>query len=135
MHRDKVIKALATERLIPRVVAGSSAGSIVTAVLGVRTDEEFLDLLEDRSTWDLNSSSGEIDIFMPFSPRSSTATLAQKVSSQLGVAEEPLSTARTRFGFTKRRDFGACLPSVLYEPVHTKRESLKKNTPLILWYF
>lgn len=38
-----VTKALFTEGLLPRVISGASAGSIVTAIVGTRTDEEYRD--------------------------------------------------------------------------------------------
>lgn len=41
-----VIQALLKEGLLPRVISGSSAGSIITAMLGVKTDEELQRVLE-----------------------------------------------------------------------------------------
>ncbi|KAL9121526.1 MAG: hypothetical protein Q9187_001911 [Circinaria calcarea] len=48
-----VIKALWEARLLPRIISGASAGSIVCAVLCTRTDEEVPDLLEDFCHGDL----------------------------------------------------------------------------------
>eukprot|EP00500_Bicosoecida_sp_ms1_P003676 CAMPEP_0203813622 /NCGR_PEP_ID=MMETSP0115-20131106/4822_1 /ASSEMBLY_ACC=CAM_ASM_000227 /TAXON_ID=33651 /ORGANISM="Bicosoecid sp, Strain ms1" /LENGTH=782 /DNA_ID=CAMNT_0050722497 /DNA_START=139 /DNA_END=2484 /DNA_ORIENTATION=+ len=47
-----VIQALLKEGLLPRVISGSSAGSIITAVIGTRTDEELRTVLE-KGTMDL----------------------------------------------------------------------------------
>lgn len=41
-----VIKALFREGLMPRVISGASAGSIITAVLGCRTEQELSDLID-----------------------------------------------------------------------------------------
>jgi TAG lipase/steryl ester hydrolase/phospholipase A2/LPA acyltransferase len=40
-----VTKALWNEGLLPRVISGASAGSIMTALIGTRTDEEFKEIL------------------------------------------------------------------------------------------
>jgi TAG lipase/steryl ester hydrolase/phospholipase A2/LPA acyltransferase len=46
-----VVKALIENRLMPRVIGGSSAGSILCAMVGTRTDEECIhDLFEVKGT-------------------------------------------------------------------------------------
>ncbi|KAG7366819.1 patatin-like phospholipase [Nitzschia inconspicua] len=46
-----VVKALMENRLMPRVLGGSSAGSIVCAMIGTRTDEECMnDMFEIKGT-------------------------------------------------------------------------------------
>lgn len=40
-----VVKALLEEKLLPDVISGASAGSLIAAVLGTRTDEELADYL------------------------------------------------------------------------------------------
>jgi TAG lipase / steryl ester hydrolase / phospholipase A2 / LPA acyltransferase len=46
-----VVKALMENRLMPRVIGGSSAGSLVCGMIGTRTDEECVeDLFEVRGT-------------------------------------------------------------------------------------
>ena len=46
-----VVKALMENNLMPRVIGGSSAGSIVCAMIGTRTDEECTyDLFQMRPT-------------------------------------------------------------------------------------
>ncbi len=41
-----VVKALLGEGLLPNVISGASAGSIITAMIGTRTDEELMALLD-----------------------------------------------------------------------------------------
>ena len=36
-----VVKALWEQGLLPRVISGASAGSIMTAIIGTRSDEDF----------------------------------------------------------------------------------------------
>lgn len=46
-----VVKTLIENRLMPRVLGGSSAGSIVCAMVGTRTDEECIrDMFENKGT-------------------------------------------------------------------------------------
>ncbi|HNC69126.1 MAG TPA: patatin-like phospholipase family protein, partial [Pseudomonadales bacterium] len=42
-----ILKALIEQDLCPAVISGASAGSFVAAIVGTRTDEEFLALFED----------------------------------------------------------------------------------------
>ena len=42
-------KALWNEGLLPRVISGASAGSMIAATLGTRTDDELIDILEKCS--------------------------------------------------------------------------------------
>jgi len=44
-----VIRALWDQRLLPRVISGSSAGAIIAAVVGTRTDEEIPSIFEAGS--------------------------------------------------------------------------------------
>lgn len=46
MNHVGVLKALFEERLLPRIISGASAGSIVCAVLCTRTDEEIPEVLK-----------------------------------------------------------------------------------------
>jgi TAG lipase/steryl ester hydrolase/phospholipase A2/LPA acyltransferase len=51
LYHFGVVKALMENRLMPRVLGGASAGSIVCAVIGTRTDEECMrDLFEMQGT-------------------------------------------------------------------------------------
>jgi len=43
-----VLKALIEQRLCPAVISGASGGAFVSAIVGTRTDEEFLALFEDN---------------------------------------------------------------------------------------
>ena len=53
MNHIGVLKALWEKRLLPRIISGASAGSIVCAVLCTRTDEEMPELLENFCYGDL----------------------------------------------------------------------------------
>lgn len=53
MNHIGVLKALWEARLLPRIISGASAGSIVSAVLCTRTDEEMPDLLANFCYGDL----------------------------------------------------------------------------------
>ena len=48
-----VIAALRREQLLPRIVCGTSAGSIVAAAVCVRNERELLELVEDRGVMNL----------------------------------------------------------------------------------
>lgn len=45
IYHAGVIKALAEQQMIPTIISGASAGSIVAAMVGVRTDDEILQAL------------------------------------------------------------------------------------------
>ena len=53
MNHIGVLKALWEQRLLPRIISGASAGSIVSAVICTRTDEEMPELLEGFCHGDL----------------------------------------------------------------------------------
>ncbi|KAJ8069980.1 hypothetical protein OCU04_000384 [Sclerotinia nivalis] len=53
MNHVGVLKALFDARLLPRIISGASAGSIVCAVLCTRTDEEIPDVLKNFPNGDL----------------------------------------------------------------------------------
>ncbi|ESZ98302.1 hypothetical protein SBOR_1295 [Sclerotinia borealis F-4128] len=53
MNHVGVLKALFEAHLLPRIISGASAGSIVCAVLCTRTDEEIPDVLKDFPHGDL----------------------------------------------------------------------------------
>lgn len=54
MNHVGVLKALFEARLLPRIISGASAGSIVCAVLCTRTDEEIPAVLKDFPYGDLS---------------------------------------------------------------------------------
>lgn len=54
MNHVGVMQALYEANLLPRIVSGASAGSIVAAVVCTRTDEEIPHLLETFAYGDLN---------------------------------------------------------------------------------
>ncbi|CAE8596474.1 unnamed protein product, partial [Polarella glacialis] len=47
MYHFGVVKALQLNGLMPRIISGTSAGSIVCGVLGVRTDQELMEIWND----------------------------------------------------------------------------------------
>lgn len=49
MYHLGVVKALHNERLLPRVISGSSAGSVVAAIVGLATDEELPGIFQGMS--------------------------------------------------------------------------------------
>lgn len=53
MAHTGVLKALFNAKLLPRIISGASAGSIVCAVMCTRTDEEIPALMEEFSYGDL----------------------------------------------------------------------------------
>lgn len=53
MSHIGVLKSLWESRLLPRIISGASAGSIVCAVFCTRTDEEIPDLLQNFRSGDL----------------------------------------------------------------------------------
>lgn len=54
MNHIGVVKSLWDARLLPRIISGASAGSIVCAVLCTKTDEEIPDVLHQFCYGDLN---------------------------------------------------------------------------------
>lgn len=47
-----VVKALVEEDLMPNIISGASAGSIITGLVGTRTDEELKDVLTAESIYE-----------------------------------------------------------------------------------
>ena len=47
-----VIRALSSQNLLPNVISGASAGSIMAALIGTRTDDELLDILTPESIYE-----------------------------------------------------------------------------------
>ncbi|CAE7306572.1 SDP1L, partial [Symbiodinium sp. CCMP2456] len=65
MYHFGVVKALHLNGLLPRVMSGTSAGSIVCGVLGVRTDAELMEMWDDTFSWSQNFSLdffGDLDV-------------------------------------------------------------------------
>ncbi|KZW04014.1 patatin-domain-containing protein [Exidia glandulosa HHB12029] len=54
-----LVKAFLDANLIPRVIAGTSAGGLIAALIGTRTDEELRQLLVPRLADNLSSTDGE----------------------------------------------------------------------------
>ncbi|ORX88755.1 patatin-domain-containing protein [Basidiobolus meristosporus CBS 931.73] len=53
-----VIKALAENDLLPRVITGTSAGSLIAAMVGCRTNEELVDIIRPEICELLNACAG-----------------------------------------------------------------------------
>lgn len=65
MYHFGVVKALHLNGLLPRVMSGTSAGSIVCGMLGVRTDAELMEMWDDTFSWSQNFSLdffGDLDV-------------------------------------------------------------------------
>eukprot|EP00439_Symbiodinium_sp_Y106_P033172 s675_g3.t5 len=65
MYHFGVVKALHLNGLLPRVMSGTSAGSIVCGMLGVRTDAELMEMWNDTFSWSQNFSLdffGDLDV-------------------------------------------------------------------------
>jgi TAG lipase/steryl ester hydrolase/phospholipase A2/LPA acyltransferase len=77
MFHFGVLKALHEHNLLPRVISGSSAGSIVAALVGTRTQEEMDDLFVP----------GTIDLtfFPPVLPRTRVSGCLLRVSAPLSL--------------------------------------------------
>lgn len=48
LHHSGVVKVLLEQGLLPRIISGSSGGSIITAIIGVTRDDELASLLTDE---------------------------------------------------------------------------------------
>lgn len=76
-----LVKTLMENRLMPRVIGGSSAGSIVCSMIGTRTDEECVRDLFDVKGTDAPGHSGHL-AFNFFRPIQKTEDLPQKKASR-----------------------------------------------------
>lgn len=82
-----VVKALMQNGLMPRVLGGSSAGSIVTAIVATRTDEEcFRDFFEVKGTHAPGHSGKMMTDF--FRPVGYAAKKKQALENGQGEADE-----------------------------------------------
>lgn len=73
-----VVKALFEEDLLPEVISGSSAGSVVAATVGTRTPEQMTELLEPESSY--------YHFWKPLNPRQILARHVLMDQAQLGKA-------------------------------------------------
>ena len=65
IHHIGVVKTLWETRLLPRIISGASAGSIVGAVLCASTDEEIPPILASFGNGDFSVFESEDDMFDP----------------------------------------------------------------------
>ncbi|KAL9599088.1 MAG: hypothetical protein Q9219_004046 [cf. Caloplaca sp. 3 TL-2023] len=105
MNHIGVLKTLWDARLLPRIISGASAGSIVCAVLCTRTDEEIPDLLANFCQGDLavfeeegnqNSLLGKVARFLKFGAMFDIAHLTRVMKDLLGDMTFQESYNRTR---------------------------------------
>lgn len=97
-----VVRTLMENRLMPRVIGGSSAGSIVCAMIGTRTDEECTnDLFQVKGTH-APGHSGKLamNFFRPYTKRLNPKSVKQQQQQQqqqeqLPEEEEDSLTTRT----------------------------------------
>lgn len=78
MNHIGVIKCLWDTRLLPRIISGASAGSIVAAVLCSKTDEEIPAVMDEFCF-------GELDVFQKFGEEDSYLARAIRMSKTGGA--------------------------------------------------
>ncbi|KAL9026415.1 MAG: hypothetical protein Q9196_004918 [Gyalolechia fulgens] len=105
MNHIGVLKALWDARLLPRIISGASAGSIVCAVICTRTDEEIPELLATFCHGDLavfegagneNGLLGKVARFLKFGAMFDISHLTRVVKDLLGDMTFQESYNRTR---------------------------------------
>lgn len=105
MNHIGVLKALWDAHLLPRIISGASAGSIVCAVTCTRTDEEIPDLLSSFCEGDLavfeeegneNSLLGKLARFLKFGAMFDISHLTRVMKDLLGDMTFQESYNRTR---------------------------------------
>ncbi|KAL8826039.1 MAG: hypothetical protein Q9170_007561 [Blastenia crenularia] len=105
MNHIGVLKALWDARLLPRIISGASAGSIVCAVLCTRTDEEMPELLTTFSHADLavfeeagnpKGLLGKVTRFLKFGAMFDISHLTRVMKDLLGDMTFQESYNRTR---------------------------------------
>lgn len=105
MNHIGVLKALWDAHLLPRIISGASAGSIVCAVTCTRTDEEIPDLLSSFCQGDLavfeeegneNSLLGKLARFLKFGAMFDISHLTRVMKDLVGDMTFQESYNRTR---------------------------------------
>ncbi len=141
-----VIRVLHEGGLLPRVISGSSAGSIMAAMVGSRTDSELRGMLSDGArTLISDTISGELDYDMTTLQQDKVKMLIARVVPDMTFAEARrvsgrdinIAVARARAGEPGRvlsaqatpdvllRDavLASCAVPVIYAPVVLRRRS------------
>ena len=119
MNHIGVVKALWSAQLLPRIISGSSAGSIVCAALCTKTDEEIPEMLRDFAWGDMsvfNENHEDVNLsklitrFLKFGSLFDIANLVRVMKSLLGDLTFQEAYNRTR------RILNICVSSAsLYE--------------------
>lgn len=127
-----VVKALLENGLLPRVLGGSSAGSIVSAMIATRTDEEIKrDLYEVRGTVAPGHSGIlKLDFFRPLGSKLSShqntnaGDLGEVLSNTAGAFQDIKKTFQLLFPIRLRM-----LTSIIYDILtgHKRPQDLLKN--------
>jgi TAG lipase / steryl ester hydrolase / phospholipase A2 / LPA acyltransferase len=141
-----VIRVLHDGGLLPRVISGASAGSIMAAMVGSRTDAELRSMLSDGARNLISDTvSGELDYDMTTLQQDKVKTLIARVVPDLTFAEARaisgrdinISVARARAGEPGRvlsaqaspdvllRDavLASCAVPMIYAPVVIRQRS------------
>ncbi|EIE18504.1 patatin-domain-containing protein [Coccomyxa subellipsoidea C-169] len=86
-----VVKALREQKLLPRIVAGSSVGSIVAACVGTRNDAELEELFDNAEKFDLsffsnNTAAEFVKHFVRHGTLQDATVLSRRLNRLLGNA-------------------------------------------------
>jgi TAG lipase/steryl ester hydrolase/phospholipase A2/LPA acyltransferase len=128
-----VVKTLMDNNLLPRVISGSSAGSILCSMIGTRTDEECLRDLFDAKGTNAPGHSGEISLnfFRPLNINEAGPVTKEIVShlEPIGGLSEVLRNTAGAFRDAKRTFQGFVpiplrhLSSLVYDILTGKRRA------------
>lgn len=105
MNHIGVLKTLWEEKLLPRIVSGSSAGSIVCAVLCTKTDEEIPQVLSEFCYGELNvfEKAGEEEGLLKKAARFLTKGSVFDISIMIGVLRDMLGDITFQEAYNRTR--------------------------------
>ena len=72
------VKALFDQGILPRVLSGASAGSIISSMIGVRTDDELYAMFTDGIA--------RLDFFKLYKRRSTKPSIAKRMAASLSLS-------------------------------------------------
>lgn len=109
-----VVKSLFENNLLPRVLSGSSVGSIVNAMIGTRTDEELRELFNDPRSINLD--------FFP--PNDGTASIRRKLNRlmtqgvlmDIGILKECVKANVPNYTFQEAYDRTGRIINIVVSP-------------------